>query len=82
MSIAGRISRALSRVAPTTTQRVHRSLTAPSSATLGEQLAEAQAQILELQRDVDELRADNLRIAELYDVVVDRLGQDGDPSGT
>jgi len=38
--------------------------------------AACEQQIVELRREIDELRQDSLRIAELYDLVFDRLKLD------
>ncbi|MFF2370066.1 hypothetical protein [Agromyces sp. NPDC058110] len=39
-----------------------------------DRIAALEATIEQLQREIDELRKDSRRIAELYDVVVERLG--------
>ena len=40
---------------------------------LGRRLVACEAEVLELRGEVDELRTDSLRIAELYDLVFERL---------
>lgn len=40
---------------------------------LGRRLVACEAQVRELRGEVDELRMDSLRIAELYDLVFERL---------
>ncbi len=43
------------------------------AAELGRRLVACEAEVRELRREIDELRMDSLRIAELYDLVFERL---------
>ena len=61
--------RALARLDPRATKEPD----ATDDAELGRRLVACEAEVLELRGEVDELRRDSLRIAELYDLVFERL---------
>ena len=60
--------RILARLAPRSTR-----VRGADNADLSRRLVACEAEVLELRREVDELRMDSLRIAELYDLVFERL---------
>ena len=54
----------------------HRGPAVPESA----EIARLQGEIDALRAEIDELRVDSRRIAELYDLVFERLREDGGPT--
>lgn len=65
----GYFGRALARLNP----RAAKAPDAFDAAELGRRLVACEAEVRELRLEIDELRGDSLRIAELYDLVFERL---------
>lgn len=61
--------RALARLDPRATKAPEDA----DEAELGRRLVACEAEVRDLRREIDELRVDSLRIAELYDLVFERL---------